>query len=262
MRHLAKASARAQSAERLARAGGLLQSLDPRVKVIGLMALVVGSALAAKLIVLLLLIGVGIALAVLSHVRILGLARRLWLRVLFFTGPLALPALFLTPGEIVYRLPVLDWAMTAQGLRGAAFLVLRAEAATTFSLLLVLCTPWVHVLKALRVLRVPAVLVVLLAMTQRYIFLLLQVAGEMCEARQSRAVGKMTPADHRRWAIASIGVLLNQALELSSEVHLAMLARGFRGEVDLLDEFQMRPRDWLMLAVFLGIAAASFWFAT
>jgi hypothetical protein len=34
----------------------------------------------------------------------------------------------------------------------ARYLVLRAEAATTFSLLLVLCTPWAHVLKALRVL--------------------------------------------------------------------------------------------------------------
>jgi cobalt/nickel transport system permease protein len=260
MQHLARAAARSQTAERLARADGLLQSLDPRVKVIGLLALVVGSALAANLLVLLLLMAIGAGLAYLSRVRILGLARRLWLRLFYFTGPLALPALFLTPGDAIYRLPWLDWPVTAQGLRGAVFLVLRAEAATTFSLLLILCTPWANILKALRVLHLPAVLVVLLAMTQRYIFLLLEVAREMCEARQSRSIGKLTAKDHRRWAVKSIGVLLEETFRLSNEIHLAMMARGFRGEVDTLDDFQTRRRDWVMLAAFLATAAAACWF--
>ncbi|HWY86226.1 MAG TPA: cobalt ECF transporter T component CbiQ [Gemmataceae bacterium] len=259
MLHLARAWTRSETAERLARAHGLLQCLDPRVKVVGLLALVVTSALAANLPVLLGLLAIGAGLASLSGVRVLGLARRLWLRLSLFTGPLALPAVFLTPGDIVYRLPILDWPMTLQGLRSAAYLVLRAEAATTFSLLLVLCTPWARVLKALRVLRVPAVLVVLLAMTQRYIFLLLQVARDMCEARQSRTVGTLTTADQRRWAVASIGVLLEKTFELSSEIHLAMQARGFRGEVDTLDDFRTQPRDWVMLTVFLGMAVAAAW---
>jgi cobalt/nickel transport system permease protein len=257
MHHLARAAARCQIAERLARVDGLLQSLDPRIKVVGLLALVVASALAANLAVLLALLGFGTVLAHLSGVRILGLIRRLWLRLLFFTGPIALPAIFLTPGDVLHRLPILDWPITAQGVRGATFLVLRAEAATTFSLLLVLCTPWAHVLKALRVLRLPTVLVALLAMTQRYIFLMLQVARDMCEARQSREVGALTAADHRRWAVASIGVLLEGTFALSSEIHLAMLARGFRGEVDTLDDFRTRPHDWVMLVAFLGAAAAA-----
>ena len=98
-------------------------------------------------------------------------------------------------------------------------------------------------------------------MTQRYIFLLLQVARDMCEARQSRTVGTLTKADHRRWAIASVGVLLEQTFELSSEIHLAMLARGFRGEgeINTLDDFRTRPRDWVMLVAFLGTAAAAGW---
>jgi cobalt ECF transporter T component CbiQ len=259
LRHLARAATRSQTAERLAHTPGLLQRLDPRVKVVGLLALVIASALAARLLVLLALLALGAALAVLSRVRLLGLARRLWLRVSLFTGPIALPALFLTAGDVVYQLPVLGWPITMQGLRAAAFLVLRAEAATTFSLVLVLCTPWAHILKALRVLRVPVVLVVLLSMTQRYIFLMLQVAHELCEARQSRTLGSLTAADQRRWAVASIGVLLMKTFDLSSEVHLAMLARGFRGEFDTLDEFQMRPLDWVMLLVLLSLAATACW---
>jgi energy-coupling factor transporter ATP-binding protein EcfA2 len=47
------------------------------------------------------------------------------------------------------------------------------------------------VLKALRVLRVPVVFVVILAMTYRYVFVLLWTVHDMFEARQSRLVGRL-----------------------------------------------------------------------
>ena len=74
---------------------------------------------------------------------------------------------------------------------------MRAETAATLSVLIVLCTPWNNVLKALRVLRLPTVLVVILGMTYRYIFLLLRTAHDMFESRRSRMVGQL---DGRRAA--------------------------------------------------------------
>ena len=57
-----------------------------------------------------------------------------------------------------------------------------------------------HVLKALRVLRVPVVVVVVLGMTYRYILLLLEIAHEMFEARRSRTVSPATaPTGGARW---------------------------------------------------------------
>jgi energy-coupling factor transporter transmembrane protein EcfT len=53
--------------------------------------------------------------------------------------------------------------------------------------------------------------------------------------------------------------LLGKSLQLSGDVHLAMQARGFRGEVHLLDSAQMRPRDWFPLAAFTGAACAAIW---
>jgi cobalt/nickel transport system permease protein len=67
----------------------------------------------------------------------------------------------------------------------------------------------------------------------------------------------MTPAENRRLAIASSGVLLHKTLHLSNEVYLAMQARGFRGEVYILDDFEMHARDWFALASFAALAAAS-----
>jgi energy-coupling factor transporter transmembrane protein EcfT len=60
-------------------------------------------------------------------------------------------------------------------------------------------------------------------------------------------------------AISSGGVLIAKAFQLSGEVYLAMQARGFRGEVYVLDEFQMNGRDWAALALFAGIAGGATW---
>jgi cobalt/nickel transport system permease protein len=256
---LAAAMERALYAEELAKIDGLLQRLDPRVKVVGLLALVVAAALSRQIVVILGLFGVAIVLALLSRVPIRTLATRVWAGALLFTGMLALPAIFITPGQVVYRLPLLGWPITSQGLGAAAYLITRVETAATFSLLLILCTPWAQVLKALRVLRVPVVFVVILGMTYRYIFLMLQTAQDMFESRQSRMVGRLSGADQRRLAAASVGVLLSKSIQLSGDVYLAMLSRGFRGEIYTLDDFQMQVRDWIALAGLLCIAALAFW---
>ena len=118
------------------------------------------------------------------------------------------------------------------------FLIMRAQTAATLSVLLVLCTPWSKVLKALRVLRLPTVLVVILGMTHRYIFLLLRSAHDMFKSRRSRTVGRLDGQEQRRAMTAGAGVLMSKTLQLSGDVYLAMRSRGFQGEVYLLDEFR------------------------
>ena len=260
VRSLADVLEQALYAEEVAKAGGFLQGIEPRVKVVGLLLLVVATATARSLTVIVILFGLALVLALLSHVPIRRLATRVWIGVLFFTGSIALPAIFITPGVPLLHLPLLHWPITAQGLKAALYLLTRVETATTFSVLLVLCTPWNQVLKALRVLRVPVVFVVILGITYRYIFVLLQTAADMFESRQSRLVGHLDGAEQRRLAAASVGVLLSKSLQLSSEVYLAMLARGYRGEVYTLDDFQTRPRDWLVLVGFVVVALLAFWF--
>src|SRR5215467_5835796 len=67
---LAGAVERSLYAEELAKADGLLQRLDPRVKLVGLLALIVAAALAHHIGVILGLFAAAILLALLSHVPI------------------------------------------------------------------------------------------------------------------------------------------------------------------------------------------------
>jgi cobalt ECF transporter T component CbiQ len=229
------------------------------VKVIGLVLLLIDAALARNLFVMLTIFGIGVMLAILSRVPIRILATRAWMGAFLFTGLIALPAIFITPGRVIYHLPLLNLPVTAQGLQSGMYLIARVETAVMLSVLLVLCTLWTHVLKALWVMGVPVVIIVILGMTYRYIFLLLQTARDMFESRRSRMIGVMDGAESRRLAAASVGVLLTKSFHLSSEVYLAMQSRGFRGAVDTIDDFKMQKVDWFALVIFVTLAIVMFW---
>jgi cobalt ECF transporter T component CbiQ len=246
VRGFSRALGRTLVSENSAHAGGLLQGLDPRVKLIGMLALVVTAALSRRLPAMLGLLGLGVALALGSRLSLWSMAKRVWLVAFAFTAMIAAPALFLTPGTAVYS--VIGLAITAQGARSALLLIARVEAAVTLSTLLVLTTPWMHLLKALRTLMVPVI--ALLAMTHRYVVLLTETANAMFESRQSRMVGRLNRREQRRLMVNTGGVLLSKTMELGNEVFLAMQARGFRGEVRLLTDFRLRTRDYLAICGF------------
>jgi cobalt ECF transporter T component CbiQ len=246
---LAHALAHAIEAEDLSRRPGLLQSLDPRVKLAGLLALILTAVALHSLAPLAALFATATALAAASQVPLRRLAP-VWAGILAFTGVIALPALILVPGPAALALPFAT--ITSTGLRSAAFLILRAETAATLALLLILTTPWPHVLKALRALGLPVALVMILGMTQRYIFALAETATKMAEGRESRHLGRLDGPARRRLAGAATGQLFTRALDTAEEVHQAMISRGWRGEPTVIDDFHLRAKD---LAAVLATAA-------
>ncbi len=259
LRGFTQAVSRALLSEHAANQPGLLQQLDPRVRVIGIFALVVSVVLCRRLEAIVALLLIAIAIAAASRVGLRSLAKRVWLVILIFTGLIALPALFLTPGEPLFTVPALHLSISIQGVRTAVLLVLRVETTATLTTVLVLSTAWAHILKALRSLHLPAEIVTMLAMTHRYVFLLIETANQMFESRQSRTVGVLSGSEQRRMAARTAGVLLSKSIELSHEVYLAMLSRGFRGEVRLLTDLDWKPRDYAGLTAFIVTSCLVAW---
>lgn len=257
---LLHAMERIAAAEAAAGSAGWLQRLDPRVKLAGLGALMIAVAMAHRLDVLAALLAFGLLLALTVRTTLPAVFSGVWLAAVGLSAALALPALVLTPGRQLAVVPFTNLTLTAQGLTTASYLVLRTAATATLGFLLVFSTRWPHVLKALRAFHVPAVFIVVLATTYRYILLLLDGAHDMFVARRARTVGRMPGAVRRRLLAQSAGVLLAKSVHLSGEVFLAMRARGFRGDVRVVDEFAMARRDWTALAAFVFTAAAAIWF--
>jgi len=246
---------RSDTAETLARSGGLLQRLDPRAKVVGLFALILATALVRRLDAIAIAFAIALLLAALSRLSLATLAKRAWLPVVLFTLPIALPALVTTPGRPLVESPIPEITITEQGARSVAILCGRAATAATLTLLLVLTTPWPHVLKALTSVGVPSIAVAVLGMTHRYLYALVQSAVDMFEARRSRTIGILDPSERRLVTASVAATLLTRSVRLSDEIYFAMRSRGYRGTIRLMGDFRFTPLDGLVLVLMLASAA-------
>ncbi len=235
---------------------GLFQSLDARVKLISVLALLIAVSLSRSLLIIAAVYLIVLLLAVLSKIPVSFFVKRVWLALPFFTGVIMLPALFMTPGPALVPLP-LGLMITRTGLNTVLFLLLRVSTSVSLTLLLILTTPWNTILSALGVLRVPDVFILLLGMTYRYIYLLLHTANDMFLSRKSRVVGRLSTSENQKMLAAISGTLLNKSLTMSSEVYLAMQSRGFRGNMVTLQPFKMRTKDWYWLSAFAVVSVAA-----
>jgi energy-coupling factor transporter transmembrane protein EcfT len=150
--------------------------------------------------------------------------------------------------------------ITKTGVMTAVFLLLRVGTSVSIGVLLILTTPWNSVLKSLGVLRIPAVILLMLGMTYRYIHLLLNITNDMFLSRKSRLLRSPSGAEGRRLIGATSGALLAKSLHLSSEVYLAMQARGFRSYPRTLDTYKLQRDDWLAGLMVVVVVLVAIWF--
>ena len=242
---------------------GLLQGLDARVKLLGVLLLVVCTSLLHSIPLIYGLYGLTLLLALLSRIQAAFFVKRVWLVLPFFVGLIALPATLniFTPGENVvtlfslgkeyrlgpYFIPA-EISLTRQGISVALLLVGRVATSMSLALLLPLTTSWADLLKAVRSLGVPQIYVQTLGMALRYLFLLSQVVREMHIAKKSRTIRPGKTKTEQRWIAGQVGTLFKRSMQLSAEIHRAMMARGYQGEVRILSVFRIRKRDYLWTA--------------
>jgi cobalt/nickel transport system permease protein len=245
---------------------GLLQKIDPRVKILSLLGLLIATAFIRNIPALLVMYAGSLVLATASALPLGFFIKRVWLFIPIFTGIVVLPATFsfITHGHIV--LPLWTWhahqvGITSQGLAAAGLIVMRVATSVSLVVLMTLTTPWTRLLASLRALLVPKIFILIIGMAYRYIFLLLTSVTDMYTARKSRAVGN-ADADHKqgqRFVTASAGALFGKAHSLSEEVHMAMVARGYTGNAKTLSGFRFRAIDAMFVVGCAAVATAVLW---
>jgi cobalt/nickel transport system permease protein len=257
--------------EAFAGSRGLLQALDPRVKLITVLAIIVSVSLMRSPATIWGVYGCTLLLAGASRIPLGFFIKRVWLFVPLFSAVVVIPALFnlVTPGEPLwtaftlprsydfgpYHIPE-TIAITRQGVLTAATFLGRVAASVSLAVLLTLTTRWNSLLRALEALRVPATFILILAMAYRYIALLVTAVQEIHVARKSRTIRYGSTREEQRWVASRIGYLFQKTYLLSQEVHKAMLSRGFSGEIRTLASFKTRNYDYawgLSVALFCAL---------
>lgn len=245
--------------EENARKLGFLQRIDPRAKLLAFVALIVAVGLSRDWRILLALYSLALVAAAFSKIEMGAFVRRVWLGMGLFSGVVILPSIFFVGEDALLHIPLgfFDLHVYREGLAAAGVFVLRVCASISLAILLILTTKWADILKSLRVLRVPNVFVLVLAMTYRYIFLVLHMANGMFLARKSRTIARTSGKEQRWWIVSTVGVLMSRSFRMSEDVYQAMLARGFNGEIRTIDDYVMHPIDWLVLAASLAVTAGA-----
>jgi cobalt/nickel transport system permease protein len=242
----------------LYQARGILQKLDPRIKTLGCIFLVVIVGLSQNIWILLFILSIIFLLGIFSRIPVSYFLKRMFLFIPIFTLVIALPALFITPGDLLISISD-KVIITVQGARSSGFLFLRVTDSISTGLLLILTTPWSKILLSLRWFHLPSIIIDILGMTYRYIFLFLHTANSMFLARRSRSLGTFSGKEDRVWLTSSMAVLFSKSQHLGEEVFLSMLSRGYREESVILYDLKMKREDYIGLILILSTIFCMLW---
>jgi cobalt/nickel transport system permease protein len=256
--------------ETFAKRNGLMQSLDPRAKLISVLALIFATSLTGNLGLLIFVYVLTLLFAYLSKIELGFFIKRVWLFIPIFAGIIAIPMIFniflpgdplvqiahLGPGIFLGPFPLPESIyITRQGLNAAIIFVARVATCVSSVVLLFITTPQQVLFKSLRSVGVPKIYVLTLEMAYRYIFLLMDLVREMYVAKKARTIKARGMFEEQKWVGGRMGYTLIRSLDTSEKVHMAMRSRGFNGDVKIMQEFKMHNRDYIAggIAISLGI---------
>ncbi|MCX6466358.1 MAG: cobalt ECF transporter T component CbiQ [Pseudonocardiales bacterium] len=139
---------------------------------------------------------------------------------------------------------VLGLALSAEGLLGAWNILVKGTLGVLTSLTLAATTPLRDLLLGLQRLRAPALVVTIATLMLRYVDVIAAEARRMRLARISRGHDPRFLWQARATA-TGIGALFIRSYERGERVHLAMLSRGWAGEMPRLSDARTTRRQWL-----------------
>ncbi len=244
-----------------------MHRLDPRVKVVVTLTLILSNALLPD--------GAWLAFALSWGLVLLGntLARLgpgFTIRRSFIALPFALvavTAVFSLPGRVLTEWTLGPWHLVATdaGVLRFVSILLRAWISVQVAILLVATTRFPDLIHALDHLHLPALLVSTIAFLYRYLFVLTDEVLRMTRARQARSAllpgrrGGGTVAWRARVAGNMVGQLFLRSYERSERIYHAMLARGYQGQMRTLTPHVLGVGDCLFaVAALVGVLLVQF----
>jgi cobalt/nickel transport system permease protein len=215
--------------------------LDARVKFLLTLAFILTTALtpAGAWPVYILLFALILAAEVLSELGVMYILKRAILALPFVLA--ALPVIFTLQGPALLTLPLGPWTLTIYqpGLERFTSIALKSWISVQAAILLAVCTPFPDLLLAMRAVGIPRLLVAIFGLMWRYLFVLADEALRLIRARAARSGHSDQPglrpggsiAWRGRVAGGMAGSLFLRAFERSDRIYMAMLSRGYDGEM-------------------------------
>jgi len=165
-------------------------------------------------------------------------------------------------GRILLILPfivLVSLGVPWRGYQGLWILFARSVLSLMLLILLTNTTRFVELLRGLKKLGCPRILVVNLSFLYRYIFVLTEEAMRMKQARDCRRVGRAPFREEMRILSSMLGTLLIRSFERAERMHSAMLSRGFSGDFPVAEPRKFSWRDLVFLSAIAVLTTLTFY---
>jgi cobalt/nickel transport system permease protein len=240
----------------------LVHRLDARVKFVLTLAFILTVALtpAGAWPVYILLLAVILSIEILSELGVGNVLKRALLAFPFVLA--ALPVIFTIEGPVIAVFPLGPWELTVYqtGLVRFISIALKSWISVQATIVLASSTSFPDLLSAMRAVKVPRLLVSIFGLMWRYMFVLADEALRLMRARTSRSGVSdqpgLKPGGGIVWRArvtgGMVGSLFLRAFDRSDRIYMAMVSRGYDGEVRSAPLPQLTPLDILVLVFSLA----------
>jgi cobalt/nickel transport system permease protein len=228
-----------------------IHALDGRVKFVLTVAFILTTSLTpiAAWPVYVLLFALLLSVEILSGLGIRYIQKRALLAVPFVLA--AIPVVFTNGKLVLFAFSIGSWTLAAhaEGLARFVGVALKSWLSVQAAIVMAASTPFPELLQAMRAVGIPRLLVSMFGMMWRYTFVLVDEALRLMRARSARSGSLAKPAGNHvlrrsphygeggslRWRAritgGMAGNLFLRAFERSDRIYVAMLSRGYDGDV-------------------------------
>lgn len=242
--------------------------LDPRVKLILTVTFILTTTLTpiGAWPAYILLYAIIVSATILSGLGYFYILKRTALAIPFLFA--TLPLIFTTAGVPLFSLNLWTWEFTGTlaGVERFVSIAVKSIISVQSAILLTAITPFPDLLVAMRAVRVPRLLVAIFGLMWRYLFVLVDEALRLVRARTARSGVSgnvnLKAGGNLAWraqvAGGMAGNLFMRSLERSDRIYIAMLSRGYDGDVRHMPLPEFTKSNWLVLTggiVILSILA-------
>jgi len=179
-----------------------------------------------------------VAAALASKIPLLLLFKRALIEIPFIFFAILMP--FFGTGE---KFEIAGIELYREGLLAGTSIVVKGTLGVLAAVILSTTTTAREILRGLERLKLPAVMVQIASFMLRYVNVISDEMERMKVARESRGF-VATGIKHWKVLATSAAALFIRSYERGERVHLAMLSRGFDGNLPSLDNNKATQRQW------------------
>ncbi len=247
-----------------------IRKVNPGIKLLILIYSTIGISLVRELQSQVFIVSFNFVLYILAaRSGIFSVYRKIFIIAFIFGFLVVLPASLnvITPGKIVLPLinlekPLHFWiynipqeiGITDIGLYAVSVFFLRVINTISVTLLVVFTTPFSSFLKSFRLIAIPDTFLMIVSLSYKYIILLARTVGETYFALKSRLSGNIRSTRIRKLVGGRIFFIFRKSTRFYENTYLAMISRGYTGEVKLYRHFRFSYRDIISVVVIIAIS--------